>query len=722
MDSGKFLLPLAASWVALVTLSTNPALSQTDDYRNLFDGRTIDFELPAETVRAKSLFAEGNDKIAPGIRELVAEGSDLGARGFGALAKDLAVPLASLRSVAVSLTPERGSSVEDLIQQAEAHGADVTFVFGDTVYAHVPLDAVSSLGGSEDLYFMNRQTEVRPAYPALAAAGSVGEGVRSVGADRLHAAGITGKGVKVGILDFGFQRYSELQRKGLLPAPAAARAFHGEGSFEALSLHGTACAEIVHAMAPDAQLYLAAVRGTEEQLMLAAAWLVEQGVDIISFSGGTHSGPHNGKATLDRLVEMVTQQGILWVNAAGNEGASHWSGNAVDRNGDGWIDIGPGGENFMVIDPADDTVAMEVTWDDWGTDPSMPSSTEDIDAFLFRYDPRTETADLVDKSVNPQRGRGEPTEFLVSRVSPKMLYVLALQASSVTRQVLIHIYSHAPANLMPAEPRGSIGIPATSEVALAVGAVDVRTNKLEKFSSQGPTDDGRLKPEVSAPDNTLSATYSSTKPSRFPGTSASCPHVAGYAALLKEMQPQSSAPELRQSILSAARPASSGSPDYGHGHGYLDASRLDLEGESSTTLALPQAWGGRVTERAIDAFLERSRRDRDLEVKVTTGSEEYRLGDGLKIGFMASEDCYYLLLGRDSDGRYVAIAPFDGESPRLEAGEKYLLPQGDGVIRITEPTGTDEIILIGSRDRVDLSDQRSAGEIAVANVAYRVVR
>ena len=263
---------------ALVALAANPAAAQTREYDSLFAGRTIAFELPAETARAKSLLAQGNSRIDPGIRSLIAQGSGLGAAGFGALAKDLTVPLGARRSVAVALTPERGASVHDLIDRAGEHGAAVSFVFDDVVLAHVPLDGVHELGDSEELYYMNRQAELKPAYPALAAGAAAADGVRSVRAARLHAEGITGKGVRVGILDFGFERYRELQGRGLLPAPLAARAFNEAGTVESGGVHGTACAEIVHAMAPDAGIYLAADDGREDQIIEAAFWLAGQGI------------------------------------------------------------------------------------------------------------------------------------------------------------------------------------------------------------------------------------------------------------------------------------------------------------------------------------------------------------------------------------------------------------------------------------------------------------
>jgi len=160
------------------------------------------------------------------------------------------VPLSSPREVAIALTPERGSSVDELIEEVLASGAEVSIVSEGVVFAHLPLDAVSALGASDALGYMSRQADLHPAYPALAAAGRPSDGVRSVHADRLHAAGFTGKGVKVGILDFGFERYGALQARGVVPAPAGSRAFNEVGRVETGTVYGTACAEIVHAMAP----------------------------------------------------------------------------------------------------------------------------------------------------------------------------------------------------------------------------------------------------------------------------------------------------------------------------------------------------------------------------------------------------------------------------------------------------------------------------------------
>jgi hypothetical protein len=72
--------------------------------------------------------------------------------------------------------------------------------------------------------------------------------------------------------------------------------------------------------------------------------------------------------------------------------------------------------------------------------------------------------------------------------------------------------------------------------AMSVGAIDpVDGSTIAIYSSRGPTNDGRTKPNLSAASNMSSYTYSSQ--GGFAGTSASTPVTAGAAALVLQAYP-----------------------------------------------------------------------------------------------------------------------------------------------------------------------------------------
>lgn len=84
---------------------------------------------------------------------------------------------------------------------------------------------------------------------------------------------------------------------------------------------------------------------------------------------------------------------------------------------------------------------------------------------------------------------------------------------------------------------GSITVPGDARGAVAVAAINVRTDGVESFSSHGPTLDGRAKPELGAPDDVMSRAYGSVSVATFLGTSAAAPHLGGAAALYTQMMP-----------------------------------------------------------------------------------------------------------------------------------------------------------------------------------------
>jgi subtilisin family serine protease len=113
----------------------------------------------------------------------------------------------------------------------------------------------------------------------------------------------------------------------------------------------------------------------------------------------------------------------------------------------------------------------------------------------------------------------------------------------------------------------SLTEPADSSNAITAGAVAWNSpNTIAYYSSQGPTMDSRIKPDIVAPSSVSNPTYGT-----FAGTSASAPHVSGAAALVKQQNP-SFTPVAIQAFLESSA-VSLGTPGkdniYGSGRLYL---------------------------------------------------------------------------------------------------------------------------------------------------------
>ncbi len=154
-----------------------------------------------------------------------------------------------------------------------------------------------------------------------------------------HTAGQQGASVKIGIIDGGFLGYPGLLGVDL-PASVTVKNFvDGETDLQVdgTTKHGTACAEVIHDIAPAATLYLAKV-STNLDLQEAVTWLKNTNqVDIISTSMGWYNlTPGDGTGEFADLVQSARDAGILWATAASNDREAHWGGLYYDPNNTGY--------------------------------------------------------------------------------------------------------------------------------------------------------------------------------------------------------------------------------------------------------------------------------------------------------------------------------------------------------------------------------------------------
>jgi subtilisin family serine protease len=461
------------------------------------------------------------------------------------------------------------------------------------IKAKIPINLLTAVADNVDgVSFMKAPDKLIPV-------AVTSQGVGLTGAETF---GYTGKGVKVAVFDVGFSGLSNAIVNDELPDNdnivkvdcTKQPCDSNNPSIENTSHHGTAVAEIIHDMAPGAKLYLIQVSDTMD-LEDAKDFAVDNGIRIINHSlvvpnTNFYDGEcwvFNGFSNAVCTADDAYDKNILWVNAAGNEAKKHYWADFRDSDEDGWHDISDSSETISISANAGDTIEVYLTWDAW--DDLDSSYTTDQDFDLYLYD---KSNNVVDSSMDTQDGSPIqlPIENIVYTVppTPNGPYYLAIYKKPATSNHRLQLFS-INHDLNPAIADRSILSPADSAWVLAVGAINYSnwaTGPQEPFSSRGPTNDGRKKPDIMGPDNVSNFTFGS-----FSGTSASCAHVSGAAALILEKFPGSSVFDLQNFLTSTAIDMGTSGKDNIYGYGRLN---LDIKAPipSSTTVATGGGGGG----------------------------------------------------------------------------------------------------------------------------------
>jgi len=124
-------------------------------------------------------------------------------------------------------------------------------------------------------------------------------------------------------------------------------------------------------------------------------------------------------------------------------------------------------------------------------------------------------------------------------------------------------------------PYDCIGQIATSKNIITMGATS-DTDAMLSFSSWGPVDDGRVKPDLVANGATLNSTLTSDGYGMYSGTSMSTPSATGAAALLHQLNTQVTGLDMRADtckavLIHGASDLGRTGPDYENGWGLIDA-------------------------------------------------------------------------------------------------------------------------------------------------------
>ncbi len=389
-------------------------------------------------------------------------------------------------------------------------------------------------------------------------ANAIGQGVPLTGASDMHNLGNDGTGVTVGIIDVGFATLAVSQAAGELPQSLTIVDYTGTGTGG--KNHGTDVAEIVHDMAPGADLFLAKV-ASSVQMETAVNDMIAAGVKIINHSVGWYGAAfYDGTGVVCGVADMADAAGILWVNSAGNARNYHYLATFNDLDGDLRHDFAAGQNYNTVSLNAGAAINLTLNWDDYA------AANVNYDLFLYDGDPDA-GGNLVASSSNNQ-GTSPfdypyPLEIISYTASTTATYYIVVsKEQSNTTDLPLSLFTYARAFSVKTRA-SSLTQPADGFAVLGVGATDL-TDGPEWFSSEGPTTDGRDKPEISGPDRVTTSNYAS-----FSGTSASSPHLAGAAALILAQNPAFSPAQLKNALIATAQDVSSAGFDYRTGYGRL---------------------------------------------------------------------------------------------------------------------------------------------------------
>jgi len=320
---------------------------------------------------------------------------------------------------------------------------------------------------------------------------------------------------------------------------------------------------------------------------------------VVNLSLGGHEGPHDGTSLFEQgMDELVHGSGRVIVVSAGNEGdqAIHTSdtllGNASTfrLSPDGWdaeIDVWyPGSSQFTIsISPPSGTAIV------------VPRGA---DSGVVQTAFGTIRVDNAASGVNANNGDCEVFIRFSGLTGTDSWQVTVTDSGGTGGRYDAWIMSGA-AEIIGGNSSSTIDEPGNARDVITVGSFNTKAvwdslsgeqnflatyplGILSSFSSQGPTRDGRIKPDICAPGAWISAALSVdalwqgylVNPDGVHtmelGTSMAAPHVSGAAALLLSINPQLTADEVRTLLTdSAVRDVYTGAvPNTRWGWGKLD--------------------------------------------------------------------------------------------------------------------------------------------------------
>ena len=415
-------------------------------------------------------------------------------------AEDAAAEAPLHRGDSVAVTIYLSRNVDGVVRFLQDNGVSPRNVGEDYIEAFIPILLLPQISEQQGVL---RVEEAIPAEPFQGGARISGNGPAVHGSPAWNQDGYRGQGIKVGIIDNGFEGFSGFMGTEL-PQSVRARCYP-EGSDTPTNgitdcarngSHGTAVAESVMDIAPDVSLYVANAL-SKGDLQAAVQWMIDQGVNVINHSvGWPFDGPGDGTSPNSwsplRSVDRAVDSGIVWVNAAGNDARTTWFGPPSDADEDGAIEFAAEDERNGFVLSCDVTrcaLRIQLRWDD-----SWDAAVRDLDLYIYDLDDNIEL-----RSEREQSGSNGHALFESIYVEGSGAFYIRIvnRRGSLPSWIQLTLWGNVVVEHYT--ETGSVTNPAESANPglLTVGAARwSNVSSIESFSSLGPTPDGRIKPDV----------------------------------------------------------------------------------------------------------------------------------------------------------------------------------------------------------------------------------
>ena len=356
------------------------------------------------------------------------------------------------------------------------------------IRARLPLAAVEPLAG------LDAVQSIHPADQAVTRKDDTSEGDvahRANSARTIHS--VDGTGIGIGVLSNGVDTLSARQSSDDLPDRVTVLPRQeGQGS------EGTAMLEIVHDLAPGADLYFATASGGGEPLLASnIEALCEAGADVIVDDVYFPREAAFQDGIVAQAVNAAVADGCVVISAGGNGGNKNdgtsgvWegdyaAGSSLPVNG---VSVGVlhdfGGGVVKNRIAQDSPFAYVLQWAD-----PLGASTNDYDLFLVDADDN-----VLASSTDSQNGRQDPVEIIFSigdnHANARLLIVKTAGAADR------YLRLDANAGRLATSTAGNLFGHSAAGNAITVAAVDVRaarraggvfngTESVRRSNSDGP--------------------------------------------------------------------------------------------------------------------------------------------------------------------------------------------------------------------------------------------